>query len=117
VVFYADDRPGLALLPATRRVDLQRLARAAGARDARLASEEEMTELFPDAEVGAVPPFGGLWNVPVFCDESLRRRERIAFHAGSHREAVRMAYGDFERLAEPVVADFSEREDAAEPPA
>lgn len=108
VVFYADDSPGLALLPATRRIDLDRLARAAGATEARLASEDEMKGLFPDVEVGAVPPFGALWNLPVFCDESLRLHERIAFHAGSHREALRMGYTDFERVTAPVVADFTE---------
>lgn len=110
IVFYADDRPGLALLPATHRVDLERLARAVGAHEARLASEDEMADLFPDVEVGAVPPFGALWDLPVFCDESLRQHEHVTFHAGSHREAVRMGYSDFERLAEPVVAAFAERE-------
>lgn len=110
LVVFADESPALALLPATHHADLDRLAQAAGARNVRLASETEIAELFTDCEVGAVPPFGALWGVPVFCDESLRTREQVAFHAGSHSEAVRMRYADFERLAEPVTARFAERD-------
>jgi Ala-tRNA(Pro) deacylase len=109
VVFFRDDEPALALVPATHRVDIERLSTAAGARSARFASEEEIAELFPDCERGAVPPFGSLWGLPVFCDAALRLREQVAFHAGSHREALQMKYSEFERLAEPVVAEFSER--------
>jgi Ala-tRNA(Pro) deacylase len=112
VVFYADEAPAIALLPATYRVDFDRLAEAAGAQATRLASEDELANLFPDCEVGAVPPFGSLWHVPVFCDASLRLREQIAFHAGSHREALQMGFADFARVAEPVVADFAVREPA-----
>lgn len=109
VLVYADEKPALAVLPATHRADLDRLAHAAGAHNVRLASEDEIVRLFPDCEIGAVPPFGALWGVPVFCDESLRIREQVAFNAGRHDEAVRMRYADFERLVGPVVADFAER--------
>lgn len=108
VAFYADGRPALAVLPATRHIDLERLALAAGASRVRLATEKEIADLFPECELGAVPPFGALWGLPVYLDRSLAAHGRVAFHAGSHREAVAVSFPDFERLLEAVVADFAE---------
>ncbi|MBI4541266.1 MAG: YbaK/EbsC family protein [Gemmatimonadetes bacterium] len=108
VVFFGAGQPGLAVLPATRHVDLERLALAADTSRVRLATEAEMADLFPDCEVGAVPPFGGLWGLPVYLDRSLAHSARIAFHAGSHREAVTMGYADFERLLGAVIVEFAE---------
>ena len=73
---------------------------------ARIASEEEFAPLFPDCEVGAMPPFGNLYEVPVFIDESLEEDERIVFNACNHRETVEMSFEDFERIVKPTVAQF-----------
>lgn len=107
VAVYLDDDPALAVLPATHHVDPERLARAAGAERIRLAGEPELAELFPDCEVGAMPPFGALWDVPVYLDRALEGVERVAFHAGSHDEAVEMEYAEFARLLDAAVADFA----------
>jgi Ala-tRNA(Pro) deacylase len=106
VVCMADDHPLLAVLPASCRVDLERLRRAAKADSLRLASEAEFKGLYPDCEVGAIPPLGPLFHQPVFVDDELTTDSEIVFNAGSHRDAIRMPYAEFERLVAPCVAEF-----------
>jgi Ala-tRNA(Pro) deacylase len=106
VVCIADDRPMLAVLPAPSRVDLERLKQAAHAHTLRVAHEDELRAFYADCEVGAMPPFGPLYGQPVFIDQSLTTGREIAFNAGSHREAIRMPYLEFERLIRPTVAAF-----------
>ncbi len=96
----------LAVLPGPRHVKLDKLAAVLG-KPARLATEEEFSRLFPDCELGAMPPFGTLYNLPVFMDESLAKDKEILFNAGTHHDAVRMAYEDFVRIARPNIAAFA----------
>lgn len=105
-----DEEPVLLVLPALRRVDLHRLKEVTGCGEAELLGEEEMRRAYPDCETGAMPPFGHLYGQETFVDESLREDEYIVFHAGDHRTAVKMPYGVYEELAEPVPAFFSEEE-------
>jgi Ala-tRNA(Pro) deacylase len=72
----------------------------------RLATEDELKGLFPDCEVGAMPPFGILYGLPVYVDRSLTEDEQIIFEAGTHSEAIRMRYWDFAALVFPVVTEF-----------
>jgi Ala-tRNA(Pro) deacylase len=106
VMVYVGDRLAMAVVPASMRVSLSRLRQLAGTSTATLATEEEFRTAFPDCETGAMPPFGNLYNVPVFIDENLRNEE-ITFNAGSHRELVRMSYADFERLVNPTVGPLA----------
>ena len=107
VVVWVDDQPALTVLPATRKLDLDQLRAATGARDVKLASEAEFARYYPDCEPGAMPPFGNLYGQRTFVDQSLRQDETIAFHAGDHETAIEMAYSAFERLAEPIPGDFT----------
>ncbi|HEX2340800.1 MAG TPA: YbaK/EbsC family protein [Vicinamibacterales bacterium] len=106
VVCMVDNHPTLAVLPADRLVDLERFRAACGAVSVRLASEDELRPLYSDCEVGAMPPFGPLYEQPVLVDKSLTSDPEILFNAGSHREAIRMRYRDFEDLVKPTVAEF-----------
>lgn len=99
----------MAVLPATRRIEIDRLREVAGIPDLRLAEEDEFAGIFPNVETGAMAPFGNLYDVPVFVDQTLREDESITFNAGTHTDTIRMTYADFERLVGPVVAEFSER--------
>lgn len=109
VVILTDGEASImAVLPATRKVDLERIRRVAGNDALRLASEDEFADGFPGCEVGAMAPFGNLYDVLVFVDQSLRADETITFNAGTHTDSITMAYADFERLVEPVAAEFSE---------
>lgn len=107
VMIKLDGSMAMAVVPAPSQVDLESLRELAGADEAELASEDEFQELFPDCEVGAMPPFGNLWDMDVYVDESLREDERIAFEAGSHTELVQLGYDDFEGLVRPEVADIT----------
>jgi Ala-tRNA(Pro) deacylase len=99
----------LAVLPATHRVDLQRIRQELGEEQVELASEEEMDRLFPDCERGALPPFGSLYNVPTLVDEALTRDEQIVFEAQNHEDAIRMAYRDYEAVEHPRTGHFAQR--------
>jgi Ala-tRNA(Pro) deacylase len=96
----------LAVLPGSRHVKFDKLATAVG-KPVRLASEEEFRSLFPDCELGAMPPFGALYNLPVYLDESLSKDKEVVFNAGTHHDAVRMNYEDFVRLADPKICSFA----------
>jgi Ala-tRNA(Pro) deacylase len=100
----------MAVLPADDRVDRDLLKQAAGADVVELASESEFRDLFSNCQLGAMPPFGNLWDMKVFVDERLTEDEEIAFNAGSHSELVRLAYADFERLVRPQVVHLTTRE-------
>jgi Ala-tRNA(Pro) deacylase len=107
VMVKLDGKMAMAVLPATRRVDLDALKQAAGAQRAELATEQEFQYLFPECETGAMPPFGNLYGMEVYADTSLAEDEEIAFNAGSHIEVVRLAYKDFEQLVRPKVAPIA----------
>ena len=107
VMIHVDGKMSMAVLPANYRVDFDLLKAAVKAKKIELASEVEFKYSFPNCEVGAMPPFGNLWDMDVFVAESLTEDEEIAFNAGSHTELIRLAYKDFKRLVEPTVIKFS----------
>lgn len=107
VIAKTGDRFVMAVLPALHRLDLLKLAAVVPERPARLASEPEFAALFPQCEPGAMPPFGNLFGLDVYVDESLTREERIVFQAGTHTDTVRMRYSDFAGLVHPTVGDFA----------
>ncbi|MGO4551160.1 aminoacyl-tRNA deacylase [Lysobacter sp. 2RAF19] len=101
VMLKVDGTLAMMVMPAAYRVDLTRLSRALGGRMTELAEETEFKDAFPDCEVGAMPPFGNLYGMPVFVDSRLASHHEIAFNAGTHTDAVQMPYKEFERLAQP----------------
>ena len=108
VVFLGDEVFAMAVLPADERVDLELLRRALGLARLRLANEDELAKLFPDCEVGAMPPLGPLFGLPVYVDNRLTEQDMVEFDAGTHRDEIRMPYAEFARLAEPLVRHFGE---------
>lgn len=110
VVAIADGKQVLLVLPAPWRVDLAKAAAALGAKELRLAREEEFAAAFPDCEVGAMPPFGNLYGLPVAVDRSLAADETIYFQAGTHTDTLSLKYADFVRLAQPAVREFAHHE-------
>lgn len=106
VIVKVDGRFITTVLQASWNVDLHRLRRLFMTRHVRLATEEELRRLFPDCEVGAMPPLGTLYGLPVYVDRSLTDDEQIVFEAGTHSDAIRMRYWDFAALVFPVVEEF-----------
>ena len=107
VIVKLDGKMAMAVLPATRKVVVQDLREVTGCDDVEFASEAEFRARFPDCEVGAMPPFGNLYDMDVYASEELAQNKEIAFNAGSHVEVIRMAYDDFERLVKPKVLAFT----------
>lgn len=107
VMVKIDGDMAMAVLPAPDKVDFDSLKKGAGAKKVALASEDDFKDLFPDCEVGAMPPFGNLYGINVYADESLADEIEIAFCAGSHTELIRLAYKDFAKLVEPKVLSLS----------
>ena len=98
----------LAVLPATHVIDFEKAAQALGRKRLQLACETEFTNVFPDCEIGAVPPFGSRYGVQTLMDESLEKDEEIVFEGNTHEEAIRMKLRDFVEVEKPVVAAFSQ---------
>jgi Ala-tRNA(Pro) deacylase len=97
----------MAVLPVAYKVNFNRLKEAVGAKEVKLATEREFEGMFPDCELGAMPPFGNLYGVDVFVDESLTADKDIAFNACRHSELIRLSYRDFEELVNPRVMKFT----------
>ena len=108
VMIKFDGKMAMAVLPASYKISFDDLKEALGVEKVRLAYEQEFMDKFPDCEVGAMPPFGNLYDLEVYVAESLTDDEEIAFNACSHTELIRMKYKDFEKLAKPKRMKFSE---------
>ena len=113
VIVHTGDGFAMAVLPAPMRVDLAALRSALDQPNVRLATEAEFASLFPDSETGAMPPFGNLYNLPVYVDEVLARDEEIVFNAGTHRDSIKMRFADFQRLVQPRILPLGFRAEAA----
>ncbi len=109
VMVKADGKMAMAVLPASHRIDFEALKEVTGARELRLATEDEFKGLFPDCEPGAMPPFGNLWGMEVYLAAKLSEDREITFNAGSHTELMRLSYEAFERLVHPKVLEFAVR--------
>jgi len=107
VMVVADGRLTMLVLPASLRVDEARAASALDVYEIRLASEDEFTSTFLDCDIGAMPPFGNLYGIPVYVDNMLAEQDTITFQAGTHTTTINLHYADFERLARPLVADLA----------
>jgi Ala-tRNA(Pro) deacylase len=109
VMVKIDGQLAMAVVPAPYRVNLARLKTLTGAGNVELANEQEFRGRFPDCETGAMPPFGNLYNLPVYAAQNLAKEIEIVFCGGVHGELVRIAFEDFVRLAQPKVLDFAWR--------
>jgi Ala-tRNA(Pro) deacylase len=106
VMVKLDGKMAMAVLTASHRVNLELLKKIGKAKTAELAGEEEFKTFFPDCEVGAMPPFGNLYEMDVYADEKLSEDKEIAFNAGSHRELIKLSFEDFKKLVKPKMGKF-----------
>lgn len=107
VMIKVNGEMAMAVLPASYQVDFTLLQEAFGTKKVTLATEAEFKYFFPDCEVGAMPPFGNLYDMEVYVAESLAQNGEISFNAGTHTEMIRMNFEDFERLVQPRIFRFS----------
>jgi Ala-tRNA(Pro) deacylase len=107
ILATADDKMIMLVLPAPSRINTDQVCRLVGAKKVRRAAEDEFAALFPDCATGAMPPFGHLYDLPVYVDPSLAGESHIVFRVGTHYESMKLAYDDFARLAQPTVGEFA----------
>lgn len=107
VMVKVDGKMTMAVLPAPYQVDLHLLKKFIGAHEVDLADEDEFADIFPDCEIGAMPPFGNLYGIEVYVDVHLSMDEYIVFHAGCLTELIKIRYKDYDKIVRPVVAAFS----------
>ena len=108
VIVKADGEFIMTVLPASHKLDLERLKEILSKGKVGLATEDEFKDLFPQCEVGAMPPFGNLYDLPVYVDTSLTEDEEITFEAGTHHETITLKYKEFERLVKPEIKEFAQ---------
>lgn len=107
VIVFIEGKMAMAVMPANRSIDFDHFQQEIGAKEIRLAAEGQFKDVFPDCEVGAMPPFGNLYGVDVYVDQHLGEDDDIFFNACSHSELVRMSYQDFERLVKPKIVKLT----------
>jgi len=103
IIVFIDGKMAMAVLPANYSIDFDHFRKTIGANRIELASEGQFKDVFPDCELGAMPPFGNLYGMEVYADQHLVEDKEIAFNAGAHSELFKMSYADFARLAKPKV--------------
>ena len=106
VMLEVDDRLMMGVIPGSQKINLNTVKASLGAKQVRLATEDEFISRFPECEVGAMPPFGHLFGVPVLVDPALEKDDVIYFNAGNHVQTVRLSYKDFARLVKPQIAEL-----------
>jgi Ala-tRNA(Pro) deacylase len=109
VMITVDGEVAMAVLPASETVNLDALKATLNVKRVDLSSERQFRDRFVDCELGAMPPFGNLYGLKVYVDETLTRDKEIAFNAGTHLELIKLAYADFTNLVKPTVLRFSRR--------
>lgn len=109
VMVKANNEMKMVVLPSTHNVDFDSIEDVLGADDVELASEEEFEDMFPNCELGAMPPFGNFYEMDTLVAEALTEDEEIAFNAGTHKELVKMNYSDYEELVNPDIMSVGVR--------
>jgi Ala-tRNA(Pro) deacylase len=106
VVVKAGDQHLMTVVPADHRIDLKKLGKVIG-ETASLGREGEFKSLFPDCAIGAMPPFGNLYDLPTYVDKHLAEQDYIVFEAGTHTDAIKMSFRDYEKIVKPKVEDLA----------
>ena len=108
VILNVDGSLAMAVLPSNRLVDLELAKAGLAGTNVSLATEEQFATIFPECELGAMPPFGNLFGLPVIVDPALERYESIFFNAGNHLQTVRLKFRDFKLLVKPDMITVTE---------
>ena len=94
------------VLPADHQIDLEKVEKTIG-KAVSLDKENEFKSLFPDSATGAMPPFGNLYGLPTYVDKRLAEQDYIVFEAGTHTDAIKMSYSDYEKIVKPKIEDLA----------
>jgi Ala-tRNA(Pro) deacylase len=106
VILKSGEQHLMTVLPADHQIDLEKVGKVIG-KTASLGKEQEFKSLFPDCAIGAMPPFGNLYGLPTYVDSHLAQQDYIVFEAGTHTDAIKMSYRDYEKIVKPQVEDLA----------
>jgi Ala-tRNA(Pro) deacylase len=106
VMIKSGDQHLMTVLPADHHIDLEKVEKVLG-KAVSLDKEDDFKSLFPDSAIGAMPPFGNIYGLPTFVDKHLAEQEYIVFEAGTHTDAIKMSYRDYEKIVGPKVEDLA----------
>src|SRR5262249_34210761 len=106
VIIKSGDQHLMMVLPADHHIDLEKAKKVVG-NAVSLEKENDFKSLFPDSAIGAMPLFGHIYGLPTFVDKNLAEQEYIVFEAGTHTDAIKMSYRDYEKIVEPKVEDLA----------
>ncbi|PYK32733.1 MAG: deacylase [Verrucomicrobia bacterium] len=106
VILKSGEQHLMTVLPADCQIDLEKVGKVIG-KTASLGKEPEFKSLFPDCAIGAMPPFGNLYGLPTYVDKHLAEQDYIVFEAGTHTDAIKMSYRDYEKIVKPQVEDLA----------
>ena len=101
VMIDGDQKYYMVTISANHKINMEKLKQVLQVKHVKLAQEHDFKELFEDCEVGAMPPFGNLYNIPVLVDQTLYTDGDIAFNGGNHSTVVKMSFQDFDQLVNP----------------
>lgn len=107
IMIMVDNKLTMCVLPATNRISFEQIKVVINAKEVRMATAAEFIKFFPNCELGAMPPFGNLWNMDTYIDASLSEHREISFNAGNLHEVIKMRYRDYDILVKPMVMYFS----------
>ena len=106
VMVKSGDQHLMMVLPADHHIDLKKVEKATS-QTVSLSNEEQFKSLFPDCAIGAMPPFGNLYDLPTYVDKDLAEQDYIVFEAGTHKDAIKMRYRDYQKIVKPKVKDLA----------
>jgi Ala-tRNA(Pro) deacylase len=106
VMVKSGDQHLMMVLPADHQIDLEKVEKAVG-KAVSLDKEHDFKSLFPDCAIGGMPPFGNLYGLATYLDQSLAEQDYIVFEAGTHTDAIKMSYRDYEKIVKPRVNDLA----------
>jgi len=108
VVVLADGKHMMVVVPAHHRVTIDAVKSTIGAKEVQIVQEEVLRKLFPDCDLGAMPPLGNMYGLEVIVSKALEGNVDIIFNACTHTDCVKMHYADFVRVVAPIVAEVSQ---------
>jgi Ala-tRNA(Pro) deacylase len=106
LILLGDGKPLMVVVSGADRVDFKKIKKLLRIRDLQLASPEQVKAI-SGVEIGAVPPFGNLFDVPLYADTKLEAEREIVFSAGTHTVSIQMTYSDFKDISKPIIGDFA----------
>lgn len=106
LVMYADGKPVMVGVSADRKVDMKTFKHTFAVRDLRMATPEEVLHV-TSVPIGAVPPFGHIFGIPLYMDQAVKGNETVVFNAGLHTKSISLKESDYEKIAKPIVGSYS----------